>query len=180
MDDKALLLLIKENKNKGFRYLVEKYSKSLYWHVRKIVLDHDNADDITQNVFIKVFQNLDSFKGDSSLKTWMYRIATNESINFLNSAAHRKNINSEELVIQLSYQLEDDNYFDGDKIQLNLQQAIALLPEKQRIVFNMKYFDDLKYEEMSEILNTSVGALKASYHHATKKIEEFLLKNIEK
>ncbi|PQL91700.1 RNA polymerase sigma factor [Apibacter adventoris] len=180
MDDKELLFLIKENKNKGFKYLVEKYSKSIYWHIRKIVLDHNNADDVTQNVFIKVFLNLDFFKGDSSLKTWIYKIATNESINFLNSAAQKKNVNSEELAIQLSSQLEDDSYFEGEEIQLKLQQAIAMLPEKQRIVFNMKYFDDLKYEEISEILNTSVGALKSSYHHATKKIEEFLLNSIEK
>ncbi len=180
MEDKALLLLIESDVNKGFRYLVKEYSKPIYWHIRKIVLDHDDADDVTQNVFIKVFQNLPLFKGESSLKTWIYRIATNESINFLNSAAQKKNMKNEELAIHLSSKLEDDNYFEGNEIQLKLQQAIATLPEKQRIVFTMKYFDDIKYEEMAEILDTSVGALKASYHHASKKIEEFLLKSVEK
>ena len=180
MEDKELLLLIEKDPDKGFRYLVKEYSKPIYWHIRKIVLIHDDADDVTQNVFIKVFQNLASFKGDSSLKTWIYRIATNESINFLNSAAQKKNVNSEDLAIQLSSQLPDDNFFEGNEIQLKLQQAIATLPEKQRIVFTMKYFDDMKYEQISEILETSVGALKASYHHASKKIEEFLLKSLEK
>ncbi|MDR2123247.1 MAG: RNA polymerase sigma factor [Flavobacteriaceae bacterium] len=180
MEDTELLLLIEKDPDRGFRYLIKKYSNPIYWHIRKIVLIHDDADDVTQNVFIKVFQNLSSFKGDSSLKTWIYKIATNESINFLNSAAQKKNIKSEELAILLSSQLEDDNFFEGDEIQLKLQQAIATLPEKQRIVFNMKYFDAMKYEEIAGILNTSVGALKASYHHASKKIEEFLLKNIEK
>ncbi|MGM5629906.1 RNA polymerase sigma factor [Apibacter raozihei] len=180
MEEKELLLLIEKDIEKGFSILVKQYSKPVYWHIRKILLNHDDSDDVTQNVFIKIFQNLKSFKGDSSLKTWIYRIATNESINFLNSAAKKKNVNSEELVAQLSSNLEDDNYFTGDDIQLKLQLAVAKLPEKQRIVFNMKYFDDMKYEEISEILETSVGALKASYHHATKKIEEYLLKNVEK
>ncbi|MDR3273413.1 MAG: RNA polymerase sigma factor [Flavobacteriaceae bacterium] len=180
MTDKEILSLIKEDVNKGFRILVKTYGKPIYWHIRKIVYNHYDADDITQNVFIKVFQNSDSFKGESSLKTWIYRIATNESINFLNSAAQKKNVGNEELVLQLSSNLQDDNFFEGDEIQLKLQQAIATLPEKQRIVFMMKYFDDMKYEEMSKVLDTSVGALKASYHHATKKIEEILLKNVEK
>ena len=180
MTDKEILSLIKEDVNKGFRVLIKTYSKPIYWHVRKIVYNHYDADDITQSVFIKVFQNLESFKGESSLKTWIYRIATNESINFLNSAAQKKNVSSEELVMQLSFNLQDDNFFEGEEIQLKLQEAVATLPEKQRIVFMMKYFDDMKYEEISEVLNTSVGALKASYHHAVKKIEEILIQNVEK
>lgn len=180
MDETELLLLLEKDVNNGFRLLVKRYSQPIYWHIRKIVYTHADADDITQNVFIKVFQNLSGFKRNSSLKTWIYKIATNESLNFINSAAQKKNIRSDELVIQLSSQLKDDNFFDGDEIQFKLQQAIAELPEKQRIVFNMKYFDDIKYEDMSEILETSVGALKSSYHHAAKKVEQFLLANIEK
>lgn len=180
MDETELLLLLEKDVNNGFRLLVKRYSQPIYWHIRKIVYTHADADDITQNVFIKVFQNLSGFKRNSSLKTWIYKIATNESLNFINSAAQKKNIRSDELVIQLSSQLKDDNFFDGDEIQFKLQQAIAELPEKQRIVFNMKYFDDIKYEDMSEILETSVGALKSSYHHASKKVEKFLLANIEK
>lgn len=180
MDETELLLLLEKDVNSGFRLLVKRYSQPIYWHIRKIVYTHADADDITQNVFIKVFQNLSGFKRNSSLKTWIYKIATNESLNFINSAAQKKNIRSDELVIQLSSQLKDDNFFDGDEIQFKLQQAIAELPEKQRIVFNMKYFDDIKYEDMSEILETSVGALKSSYHHASKKVEKFLLANIEK
>lgn len=180
MDETELLLLLEKDVNNGFRLLVKRYSQPIYWHIRKIVYTHADADDITQNVFIKIFQNLSGFKRNSSLKTWIYKIATNESLNFINSAAQKKNIRSDELVIQLSSQLKDDNFFDGDEIQFKLQQAIAELPEKQRIVFNMKYFDDIKYEDMSEILETSVGALKSSYHHASKKVEQFLLANIEK
>lgn len=180
MDETELLLLLEKDVNNGFRLLVKRYSQPIYWHIRKIVYTHADADDITQNVFIKVFQNLSGFKRNSSLKTWIYKIATNESLNFINSAAQKKNIRSDELVIQLSSQLKDDNFFDGDEIQFKLQQAIAELPEKQRIVFNMKYFDNIKYEDMSEILETSVGALKSSYHHAAKKVEQFLLANIEK
>lgn len=180
MDETELLLLLEKDVNNGFRLLVKRYSQPIYWHIRKIVYTHADADDITQNVFIKVFQNLSRFKRNSSLKTWIYKIATNESLNFINSSAQKKNIRSDELVIQLSSQLKDDNFFDGDEIQFKLQQAIAELPEKQRIVFNMKYFDDIKYEDMSEILETSVGALKSSYHHASKKVEQFLLANIEK
>ncbi|CVK16815.1 RNA polymerase sigma-70 factor, ECF subfamily [Apibacter mensalis] len=180
MDETQLLLLLEKDINSGFRQLIKMYSQTIYWHVRKIVYSHADADDITQNVFIKVFQNLQGFKRNSSLKTWIYKIATHESLNFINSAAQKKNIRNEELVILLSSQLKDDNFFDGDEIQYKLQQAIAKLPEKQRIVFNMKYFDNIKYEDMSEILETSVGALKSSYYHATKKVEQFLLANIEK
>lgn len=177
MDDKEILQLIEDNVNKGFKLLMGQYSRQIYWHIRKIVYNHADADDITQNVFVKVYQNLKSFKQESSLKTWIYKIATHEAINFLNSAAKRKNINDSELVSGLVSNLQDDNFFEGDEIQLKLQQAIALLPEKQRIVFTMKYFDEMKYEDMAEILETSVGALKASYHFAVKKIENFITEN---
>jgi len=162
-------------REKGFRYLVTTYKEKLYWHIRRIVLIHDDADDVLQNTFIKVFRNIDNFKGDSALYSWMYRIATNESISFLSSKAKKNGINNKELQLQLINNLESDVYFEGDEIQLKLQKAIATLPEKQKIVFNMKYFEDMKYSEISEILETSVGALKASYHHASKKIEEYLI-----
>jgi RNA polymerase sigma-70 factor (ECF subfamily) len=137
------------------------------------VLDHDDADDILQNVFIKAYHGLDKFRGESKILTWLYRIATNESISFLNSKKKRFLIPIADVENQLSKNLEADNYFSGDHIQMKLQQAILTLPEKQRLVFNMKYFEEMKYEDMSEILGTSVGALKASYHHAVKKIEDF-------
>jgi len=168
---------IGQNKQESFTKIVSEYKKRLYWHIRKIVIRHDDADDVLQNTFIKIWQNLDSFEGKSSLFTWLYRIATNESINFLN-AQKRKTAEAYENYEQfLSNPLQSDEFFTGDEIQFKLQQAILTLPEKQRIVFNMKYFEELKYEDMSEILGTSVGALKASYHHAVKKIENFLTQN---
>ena len=136
--------------------------------------NHEDADDVLQNTFIKIFRNIEKFKGESRLFSWMYRIATNEAITFLNNRAKKQNISSEELQQQILENLENDVYFEGDEIQLKLQKAISTLPERQQQVFNMKYFQELKYKEISEILETSVGALKASYHHATKKIEEFL------
>ena len=139
-----------------------------------MVKNHDDTDDVLQNVFIKVFKNIKKFKGDSKLYSWLYRIATNESITFLNQKAKKYNISNEELSQQLIQNLEADTYYEGDQIQLKLQKAIATLPHKQQLVFNMKYFQELKYREISEILETSEGALKASYHLATKKIEEFL------
>ncbi len=166
----------KNTQNYAFNLLVRQYQKRLYWHIRKIVLDHDDTDDILQNVFIKVWRNLENFKGESQLYTWLYRIATNESINFLNQKKKRSGIPFDEVSSFLANNLENDSYFKGDEIQLILQKAILTLPDKQRIVFNMKYFDNIKYEEMSAILETSVGALKASYHHAVKKIENYLSK----
>lgn len=142
-----------------------------------MVKDHDDTDDILQNTFIKIFRNIDQFKGDSKIYSWMYRIATNESITFLNKRARRLHITSEELKDQIIDNLESDVYFEGDAIKLKLQKAIAQLPEKQQLVFNMKYFEELKYREMAEILETSEGALKASYHIASKKIEEYLKTN---
>ncbi|TRO66679.1 RNA polymerase sigma factor [Christiangramia sabulilitoris] len=161
----------------AFRELISTYKERLYWHIRNMVKDHDDTDDILQNTFVKIYKNIGKFKGDSKLYSWMYRIATNESITFLNKKARRLHITSEELKDQIIDNLESDVYFDGDEIKLKLQRAIALLPEKQQQVFNMKYFEELKYREMAEILETSEGALKASYHIASKKIEEYLKSN---
>lgn len=164
----------KDTQEKAFRELIVLYKERLYWHIRKIVISHNDADDVLQDTFVKVFRNISKFKGDSKLYSWMYRIATNESITHLHKTAKLNNIDNASLQKQMVDKLYADVYFDGDEIQLKLQNAMATLPEKQRLVFNMKYFDNLKYDDMSEILNTSVGALKASYHHARKKIEAYL------
>ena len=153
---------------------VNKYQERLYWHIRKIVINHDDTDDVLQNTYIKVFKGLNNFNKESLLYTWLYRIATNESITFLRKKRRKFFIPLGDVEYQLSNSLESDEYFNGDEIQLKLQKAILKLPEKQRLVFNMKYFDEMKYDDMSDILDTSVGALKASYHHAVKKIEGFL------
>ncbi|QLE02081.1 sigma-70 family RNA polymerase sigma factor [Galbibacter sp. BG1] len=172
-------ILIKELKNNAtqeaaFNVLVSTYKERLYWHIRRMVLDHDDTDDVLQDTFVKVYKNIHSFKAESAIYTWLYRIATNEALNFLKKKAKLYKTTEEELQNRLVENLKADVYFDGDEIQLKLQQAIATLPEKQRLIFNMKYFQELKYEEISEILETSVGGLKASYHHAVKKIEAFL------
>ena len=164
----------KDTQAKAFEVLISSYKERLYWHIRRIVLDHDDADDVLQNTFIKVYRNIDKFKGESKLYSWMYRIGTNEALTFLKTKSRKLGVSSDELIERKANTLEADVYFEGDAIQLKLQQAIASLPEKQKLVFNMKYFEDLKYEEISEILGTSVGALKASYHLAVKKIEGFL------
>ncbi len=164
----------KDTQAKAFEVLITSYKERLYWHIRRIVLDHDDADDVLQNTFIKVFRNIDKFKGDSKLYSWMYRIGTNEALTFLKTKSRKLGVSSDELIERKANTLEADVYFEGDEIQLQLQRAIARLPEKQKLVFNMKYFEELKYEEISEILGTSVGALKASYHLAVKKIEGFL------
>jgi len=158
----------------AFSQLVSEYKERLYWHVRNMVKDHEDTDDILQNTFIKIYRNIGNFKGESKLYSWMYRIATNEAITFLNSKAKKLQVTSEELQNHLINNLESDVYFEGDEIQLKLQRAIATLPQKQQEVFNMKYFQELKYREMSLIMETSEGALKASYHIAAKKIEEYL------
>jgi len=158
----------------AFSNLVELYQERLYWHIRNMVKNHEDADDILQNVFIKVYRSIQGFKGDSKLYTWLYKIATNESITFLNKRAKHLQISSEELQTQLVDNLESDVYFEGSEIQLKLQKAISILPMKQQQVFQMKYFEDLKYEDMSTILGTSVGALKSSYHIAVKKITAYL------
>ncbi|MGB6268367.1 MAG: RNA polymerase sigma factor [Olleya sp.] len=165
------------DKNTAFKTLISLYKERLYWHIRHIVKSHEDADDVLQNTFIKVFKNINKFKGDSKLYSWLYRIATNESITYLNRNAKLKNINNEEVQDLAINNLQSDVYFEGNAIQLKLQKAIATLPEKQQLVFNMKYFQDLKYSELAEILDTSQGALKASYHLATKKIEAYLKSN---
>lgn len=170
-------LQTKETSQEAFRELVTMYKERLYWHIRNIVKDHADTDDVLQNTFLKIYKNVNQFKGESKLFSWMYRIATNEAITFLNKKARRLHITSEELQNQIIDNLESDVYFEGDEIQLKLQQAINILPEKQQQVFNMKYFQELKYREISEILGTSEGALKASYHHAVKKIEDYLKSN---
>tara|TARA_R110002126_G_scaffold101503_2_gene233533 strand:- start:332 stop:829 length:498 start_codon:yes stop_codon:yes gene_type:complete len=163
--------------NVAFQKLLLTYQKPLYNHIRNIVLNHDDTDDVLQNTFIKVFKNLKNFKGESKLFSWIYRIATNEALTFLNQKAKKNGITSEALQNKAIDNLQADVYFDGDEIQIKLQKAIATLPEKQQLVFKMKYFQELKYEEISEIIGTSVGALKASYHHAVKKIEAFVKTN---
>ena len=163
-----------ETRRKAFSTLVSTYGEKLYWHIRKLVLTHEDSNDVLQNTFIKAWTNLDSFRGESKISTWLYRIAVNESITFLNKQRKIAAQIAEEEDFFLLDNLESDSFFDGDAAELKLQKAIIRLPEKQRIVFTMKYYDELKYEEMSEILDTSVGALKASYHHAVKKIESFL------
>ena len=160
--------------SRAFEVLVNTYKIRLYWHIRGIVLNHDDSDDVLQNTFIKVYKNIEGFKGDSKLFSWMYRIATNEALSFLKARSKKQGINNEELQKQMLDNLQADVYFEGDEIQLKLQNAIATLPEMQKLIFNMKYFQALKYEEISEILDTTVGGLKASYHLATKKIEAYL------
>jgi RNA polymerase sigma-70 factor (ECF subfamily) len=167
-------LLDPKTQNAAFQKLLSEYQRPLYNHIRNIVLNHDDADDVLQNTFVKVFQHLKNFKGESKLFSWMYRIATNEAITFINQKAKKNGITSEAMQSKIVDNLKADEYFDGSDIQLKLQKAIALLPEKQQLVFKMKYFEEIKYEDLSEILGTSVGALKASYHHAVKKIEEFM------
>ena len=161
-------------KEQAFRILIKEYKERLYWHIRKIVISHDDTDDVLQNTFIKVFRSIDKFKGDSKLFSWMYRIATNESITFINKRAKERNVDITELKTEMVSNLQSDEWFQGDEIQLILQKAVATLPEKQQLVFNMKYFDNMKYDDMSEVLDTSVGALKASYFHAVKKVEKFV------
>ncbi len=179
LKEEILIKRLQDSKSKeaAFGELVSLYKERLYWHIRNIVKDHHDTDDILQNTFIKIFKNIHGFKGDSQLYSWMYRIATNESLTFLNLKSKRLQLSSEELQTNLIDNLQSDVYFEGDHIQLQLQKAIALLPEKQQLVFNMKYFQELKYREIASILGTSEGALKASYHIAVKKIEEYLKTN---
>lgn len=164
-------------KERAFRELMGLYKERLYWHIRNILKSHDDTDDVLQNTFIKIYNNIHNFKGDSKLYSWMYRIATNESITFINKRAKQLKITNEEFQELAIRNLQSDVYFEGSEIQLKLQKAIATLPEKQQLVFNMKYFEDLKYKDMANILDTSEGALKASYHIAVKKIEAYLTNN---
>ena len=174
-DSELLDLFRTKDKSYAFNLLVRKYQKKIYSQVRRMVIDHDDANDVVQNAFVKMWKGLDGFKDNSQLYTWMYRIAVNESITFLNKKRTRFFIPMVDVERQLSEKLESDNYFSGDAVELKLQKTLLTLPEKQRIVFNMRYYDEMPYEEMSKVLGTSVGALKASYHHAAKKIEYYLL-----
>ncbi len=167
-------LQTKPLQQKAFRELVSLYKERLYWHIRKIVVCHEDADDVLQNTFIKVFKNIQSFKGDSKLYTWLYRIATNEAITYVNKKAKQKKITWEEVKLQAVNKLESDVYFEGEAFQIALQKAIASLPQKQQLVFTMKYFEEIKYEDLSKILNTSVGGLKSNYHLAVQKITSYL------
>jgi len=171
--DKDLISALKTGGNKeiAFQLLVKTYQQRLYWHIRKIVVSHDDTDDLLQNVFIKVWKNIDNFREDSTLFTWLFRIATNESLSFLQQKKRRNILSIDGVSDYLVEAFESDAHFEGEDLQKRLQLAVLQLPEKQRLVFNMKYYDEMKYEEMAEILKTSVGALKASYHHAVKKIE---------
>jgi len=166
-----------KSKNAAFKKLVNLYQEKLYWHIRKIVMSHDDTDDVLQNTFIKVWKNIDSFREESTLYTWLFRIATNESLTFISSKKRRSMLPLNDASEHLMGNLLADPYFEGEEIQMKLQKAILQLPEKQRLVFNMKYFDGMKYEEMSSILNTTEGALKASFFHAVRKVEDFLKKN---
>jgi RNA polymerase sigma-70 factor (ECF subfamily) len=170
--DEYIICLFREKKQeKAFRLLVDKYKERLYWHVRKILISHEDADDILQNSFVKIWQGLEHFRFDSQLYTWMYRIATNEALNFLQEKRRKVYGNSDEISDFLINTLESDLYFGGDDIQKELQRAILTLSDRQRVVFNMRYYDDMSYEEIAQILNVTIGTLKATYHNAVKKIE---------
>lgn len=175
LSDSELVEMLREprTQREGFAVLVKQYSEKLYWKVRRIVLSHEDANDVLQNVFIKVWNNLQNFQGKSSLSTWLYRIAINESLDFLRKQKQTDMVSSDD-DLSVSSRLMSDEYFDGDEIQARLQEVVARLPEVQRTVFNLKYFEEMKYSEISQILNTSEGALKASYHLAVKKITEYL------
>jgi RNA polymerase sigma-70 factor (ECF subfamily) len=177
-DDKDLITAFGDpsQKEAAFTRIIKKYQERLYWHIRRLVIQHEDANDVLQNMFIKVWKSLGNFRGDSSLYTWLYRIATNESLTFLEQQKKRKAISlDEEDREYMRESLKADKHFDGKKLEWKLQLAIQTLPEKQRIVFNLRYFDEMPYEEMSRVLGTSEGALKASYHHAVKKVEEYIL-----
>jgi RNA polymerase sigma factor (sigma-70 family) len=177
VDDAEILSKFQNEKtrNEAFNLLLKKYQQKIYWHIRRMVIDHDDADDIAQDVFVKVWKNLSTFRADAQLYTWMYRIATNECITFLNKKKAKNNVSLDDVDSTLVDTLAASSYFDGDKAQRRLQEALLTLPDKQRLVFNMKYYEDMKYEEISDVVGTSVGALKASFHLAVKKIEAFLL-----
>jgi len=173
----VIALLNPKTQNEAFKKLLTQFKKPLYAHIRNIVLNHDDTDDVLQNTFVKVFQNLKNFKGESKLFSWIYRIATNEAITFINNKAKRNGQTNEDFQQKQIENIKADVYFDGNEMQLKLQKAVHSLPNKQQLVFKMKYYEDLKYEAISEILGTSVGGLKASYFHAVKKIEEYVTKN---
>lgn len=173
MDDRDLLNLYREGRQEyAFNLIVKKYSPRIYWHIRKMVISHEDADDLTQNTLVKVWKNLPNFREEAKLYTWLYRIATNEVLTFLRKKKLQCFISLSECSKVLESALESDPYFNGDKLHSALMKAVINLPHKQRLVFNMRYFDDMKYEDISQVLGTSVGALKASYHHAFQKVQE--------
>jgi len=176
VEDKELLLKLRdpEARNYGFNLLVRKYQQKIYWHIRKMVIDHDDTDDLVQETFVKIWNKIDTFREDAQLYTWIYRIATNECLNFLRKKKNKFFLPIHDVQNELCQKLESGHLMDGDEIQVKLQKALLKLPDKQRLVFNMKYFDEMKYDQISEITGTSIGSLKANYHHAVKKIEEFL------
>lgn len=161
-------------REKGFTLIVQKYQEKLYWHIRRLVINHEDANDVLQNVFIKVWKNLENFREDAQLYTWLYKIATNESLSYLEQQKRKSSVSLSDVETGLENKLKADSQFDANKLEWKLQKAILGLPEKQRIVFNLRYYDEMPYEQMSKVLDTSEGALKASYHHAVKKIEEFM------
>lgn len=177
LDDQELLNQFREpaTKERSFTLILKKYQEKLYWHIRRMVVTHEDANDVLQNMFIKVWKGLDNFREDSQLYTWLYRIATNESLSFLEKEKKRSSVSLNDVESGLSNKLKADKHFDASKLEWKLQAAIQKLPEKQRVVFNLRYYDEMPYEKMSRVLETSEGALKASYHHAVKKIEDFIL-----
>ena len=179
-NDKEIIALLQDptRQREAFECIVKEYSEQLYWQIRRLVLSHEDANDLLQNTFIKAWINIDYFRGDAKMSTWLYRIALNECLTFLNKQRAANQLSIDEADKELLNKLESDTYFDGDDTQKIFLQAIHTLPEKQQIVFNLKYFKEMKYEEISEIVGTSIGALKASYHHAVKKIEAFLEKHL--
>ena len=177
LDDKELLQQFHDptTKERGYTRIIKKYQEKLYWHIRRLVVEHEDANDVLQNMFIKVWKGLENFREDSQLYTWLYRIATNESLTFLEQQKKRSSVSLSDVESGLSNKLQADKHFDANKLEWKLQAAIQRLPEKQRVVFNLRYYDEMPYEKMSQVLETSEGALKASYHHAVKKIEDFIL-----
>ncbi|MGB8191022.1 MAG: sigma-70 family RNA polymerase sigma factor [Chitinophagaceae bacterium] len=175
--DSELLLQFRNpaTKEQAFTAIIKKYQEKLYWHVRRMVVEHEDANDVLQNVFIRVWNGLENFREDSQLYTWLYRIATNESLSFLEQQKKKSSVSFSDVESGLSNKIKADKYFDANKLEWKLQLAIQQLPDKQRIVFNLRYYDEMPYEEMSRVLETSEGALKASYHHAVKKIEDYIL-----
>jgi RNA polymerase sigma factor (sigma-70 family) len=179
LDDATLLAQFKDpaTKERGYTRIIKKYQEKLYWHIRRMVVEHEDANDVLQNMFIKVWNGLDNFREDSQLYTWMYRIATNESLTFLDQQKRKATASLSDEENGLSNKVKASEHFDANKLEWKLQVAIQQLPEKQRVVFNLRYYDEMPYEKMSKVLETSEGALKASYHHAVKKIEDFILNN---
>jgi RNA polymerase sigma-70 factor (ECF subfamily) len=179
LDDKELLLMFSDpaTKEQAFTSIVKKYQEKLYWHIRRMVINHEDTDDVLQNMFIKVWKGLENFREDSQLYTWLYRIATNECLTYLEQQKKRAAVSLGDVENGLSNRLKSDSNFDANRLEWKLQLAIQQLPEKQRIVFNLRYYDEMPYDEMSKVLDTSAGALKASYHHAAKKIEDYILNN---